>query len=119
MRVIRTILALWLALGLTLSPVAADWARAHMVKCHHAQMMADGQMAPDEQVQSSKQVDCACCKGTAKCPPSFCAAKCASGQALLAADVGLPTPMRSVVCATPWAMTFWPSPPPDPPPPRA
>ena len=117
MRVVRTIFAIWFALGLTLSPVASALARAHMVKCDHVQMMKEAQ-TPDEQMTSAEQDDCACCEGAAKCPPSFCAAKCAGSTAVLAGDIGLSKPLRAIVSAEPLAMMHWPTSPPDPPPPR-
>lgn len=119
MRAGRTIVAMLIALGLSLYPVAADLARAHMVKCDHEQMMQDAQPAPDEQVVSADQDDCMCCKGDAKCPPSFCAAKCASGQAVVASDNVLPRLLRATLSVEPLTMIHWPTSPPDPPPPRA
>lgn len=119
MRIVRTIFAMLIALGLTLSPVAADLARAHMVKCDHEQMMKDAQMTSDNQVVVADRDDCACCKGAAKCPPASCAAKCANSPVVLASDTGLPRLLRAAFIAVPVAMAHWPTSPPDPPPPRA
>ncbi len=119
MRIVRTIFAVLIALGLTLSPIAADLARAHMVKCGHEQMMKDAQAAADEQAVSSDQDDCTCCKGAAKCPPSVCAAMCANVQAILSTHINIPRPLRSILNAELLAMMHWPTSPPDPPPPRA
>ena len=119
MRFVRTIFTLLIALGLTLSPVAADLARAHMVKCDHVLLMKDAQPAPDHQLTAVGDDDRGCCKGAAKCPPSTCAAKCASGQAILQGNTVLVNLERTILIAAPLAILHWPSLPPDPPPPRA
>lgn len=119
MRIVRTIFAMLIALGLTLAPVAAGLARAQMVKCDHEQMMQDAQPVSNEQMTAADQDDCACCQGAAKCPPAFCAAMCANAHAILAADFSLPRLMRKTVSVAPLAMMHWPASPPDPRPPRA
>ena len=116
MRVVRFIFAVLIALGLGLSPVAAGMAHAKMVKCDPEMTMATDQAMG---AQSMDQDDCACCKDAAKCPPSACASKCFSSQAVLAADAALLVPVLAQHVAEPAAnprsLTF----PPEPPPPRA
>lgn len=118
MGIVRTILAVFVALGLTLSPVAADLARAQMAQSDHQQMMSGAQSKPDQRLVSADQDDCTCCKGAAKCPPAFCAAICAGTQAALAGKISLPKPLRAALSVEPLAMMHWPTSPPDPPPPR-
>ena len=118
MRFVRTIFAMLVALGLTLSPVSAALARAHMVKCDHGQMIKDAQTTTTEQMNSAEPDDCPCCKGAANCPPSSCEANCASVQAVLADSKDLPRPLPTALSITPLVMLHWPTSPPDPPPPR-
>ena len=76
MRSVRIIIAVLIALGLTLSPVAAGMLQAKMVKCDHERTMQHDQMVDHEQDMKSGQADCLCCQDAAACPPSSCAAKC-------------------------------------------
>lgn len=105
MRVIRLAFAVLISLGLTLAPVAAGMAQAHMVKC--------------EQMMGAQHDDCDCCGDSAACPPSACAAQCFTIQPALAADaVFVPLPhekLRVELTALLRSLTLSP----DPPPPRS
>ena len=118
MRAIRIIIAALLTLGLTLSPVAAGWAQAQMVMCDHEKTMTDGAAMADTQSTVAAQDDCSCCKGVAKCSPSFCAAKCAGSYGLVGADISLVRIPRQIFGADLTAVLRWLTLSPDPPPPR-
>ena len=116
MRFVRFMFAVLVALGLSLSPVAAGIVQAKLIKCDH-EMTMDMDQAMDG--QSVGQDDCACCHDAAKCPPSACALKCFSPQAVLAVDAALLVPVLAQhdvePALIPRSLTF----PPDLPPPRA
>ena len=107
MRSVRTIVAVLIALGLTLSPVAAGMVQVKMVKCDHEMMMV------------MDQDDCACCDEAAKCPPSACLLKCFNSQAVRSSDAPplalVHERLGAVSAVTARSQTF----PPEPPPPRA
>lgn len=112
MRMIRLVMTILVAIGLSLSPVAAGMVRIHLVKCDLEQM------ATDTQTMTSDQDNCSCCKGTAKCPPAFCGTTCAGAQAIVGTDIDLPEQLRQKLSGEPFAFLLWRTWPPDPPPPR-
>ena len=104
MRIVRIAIATLVTMGLTLSPVAAGLAQAHMVKC--------------ERMMMTQHDGCSCCGDVAKCPPTSCVAKCFGSQMGLTDDSQLPQPERQKLNVGPsaivWSLAFSP----DPPPPR-
>lgn len=121
MRIFRTIFALLIAFGLTMSPVAAGLTRAQMANCDHAKMMqmVAGTQMTDAQVAGTDQGDDICCKGAAKCTASSCLAMCATVSAVVAVNTKFSRPLPTKLTVKPQPLLVGASWRPEPPPPRA
>ena len=105
MRVVRLTIAVLISLGLSLAPVAAGVAEAHMVKC--------------EQMMGAQHDDCDCCGDPATCPPSSCVTQCFTIQVGLAEGAVLTPLLRERLRIDPSASVRSLTLSPDPPPPRS